>query len=46
MSTRSGSGALSIKPTKSKLRAIGRKGNNTQRANANERRTYSDTVPF
>jgi len=46
MSLRSGRGGLSIKPTASKLRAMGMKGNRTQQSNAAENRRYSDKVPF
>jgi hypothetical protein len=46
MSVRTGSGALTSRLSGAKLRAAGRRGNATQRANARANQTYSDTVPF
>jgi hypothetical protein len=47
MSTRTGKGSLSLNnPSKAKLRAIGRKGNETYRRTAAENKRYTDIVPF
>ena len=49
MSLRTGSGALKSKPSKAKLREMGRRGNTTQQRNAAERRSrseFGDGIPF
>jgi len=46
MSVRSGRGALTSKLSGAKLRAAGRRGNETARANSRANQVYTDTVPF
>jgi hypothetical protein len=46
MSLRSGRGGMLSRLSGAKLRAAGRKGNQSQRNTAAENKRYSDVVPF